>query len=216
MSLTHQEARDRLDYIGEAAGEYAGIPMPIDGERLVIHPSYRFAPICNKTQPPDDYTVINSWRSQRLNAHVVIMQEKDGRRTHLKLEEDILARVLRTFGLNGVWSLEAEAKAQMKLAELIPHHQFRGYLLTGCFIESSPRSNICYVFRRLRPTIALSKNCVPAKVLASLCLHPIGYYDESFAGSMVPTDEVIAHLILMRGDEHAFWKWSNQHRELFL
>ena len=33
----------------------------------------------------------------------------------------------------------------------------------------------------------------------------------SWAGAMVPTDDVIAHLSLMRGDEHMFWKRCNQH-----
>jgi hypothetical protein len=28
---------------------------------------------------------------------------------------------------------------------------------------------------------------------------------------MCPTDDVIAHLQLMRGDERMFWKRSNQH-----
>jgi len=28
---------------------------------------------------------------------------------------------------------------------------------------------------------------------------------------MVPTDDVIAHLMLMRADEHGFWKRANQH-----
>jgi hypothetical protein len=29
---------------------------------------------------------------------------------------------------------------------------------------------------------------------------------------MVPTDDVIAHLMLMRGDEHMFWRRCNQHQ----
>lgn len=31
------------------------------------------------------------------------------------------------------------------------------------------------------------------------------------AGAMCPTDDVIAHLMLMRGDEVDFWHRSNQH-----
>jgi hypothetical protein len=48
-------------------------------------------------------------------------------------------------------------------------------------------------------------------VLAALCQHPIGYYEGTWAGSMCPTDDVVAMLMLMRGDEPMFWKRSNQH-----
>src|SRR3546814_10910453 len=37
--------------------------------------------------------------------------------------------------------------------------------------------------------------------LCALCLHPIGYYENSWAGAMCPTDDVIAHLMLMRRSE---------------
>jgi hypothetical protein len=42
-------------------------------------------------------------------------------------------------------------------------------------------------------------------------MHPIAYYHGSWAGAMCPTDDVIAHLSLMRGDEAMFWKRSTQH-----
>lgn len=80
------------------------------------------------------------------------------------------------------------------------------------FAERSPRSGISYIFRRLRPTIALKAGKDDRmRCLAALCMHPIGYYDGSWAGAMCPTDDVIAHLMLMRGDEHMFWRRSNQH-----
>jgi hypothetical protein len=47
--------------------------------------------------------------------------------------------------------------------------------------------------------------------LCALCLHPIGYYADTWAGVMCPTDEVIAHLVLMRGSEEKFWANANQH-----
>jgi hypothetical protein len=37
------------------------------------------------------------------------------------------------------------------------------------------------------------------------------YYAGSWGGAMCPTDDVIAHLTLMRGDEPMFWRRSNQH-----
>jgi hypothetical protein len=49
------------------------------------------------------------------------------------------------------------------------------------------------------------------RFLAALCLHPIGYYEDSWAGVMAPTDDVVAHLMLCRGDEHMFWRRANQH-----
>ncbi len=68
-----------------------------------------------------------------------------------------------------------------------------------------------YVFRRLRPTLALSGRTGSVMVLCALCQHPIAYYDNSWAGAMTPTDDVLAHLMLMRGDEAMLWKRSNQH-----
>jgi hypothetical protein len=42
-------------------------------------------------------------------------------------------------------------------------------------------------------------------------MHPLGYYGRSWAGCMVPTDDVIAHLLFMRGDEARFWGQCNHH-----
>jgi hypothetical protein len=47
--------------------------------------------------------------------------------------------------------------------------------------------------------------------LCALCLHPIGYYGDTWAGVMCPTDEVIAHLLMMRGSEEKYWANANQH-----
>jgi hypothetical protein len=41
----------------------------------------------------------------------------------------------------------------------------------------------------------------------------MGRYDGTFAGVMPPTDEVVADLLAMRGDEHFFWRKSNQHHD---
>jgi hypothetical protein len=49
------------------------------------------------------------------------------------------------------------------------------------------------------------------KFLAALCLHPLAYYTDTWAGSQPPSHEVMAHLMLIRCDEHAFWKKSGQH-----
>ncbi len=109
------------------------------------------------------------------------------------------------------WKLTAERKALDILAGLVKPHIFEAYMLCGQFIETSERSGITYMFRRLRPTLAIKATDKGSSVLCGLCLHPIGYYANSWAGVMVPTDEVVAHLMLMRGDEHYFWKQANQH-----
>ena len=49
------------------------------------------------------------------------------------------------------------------------------------------------------------------RCLAVLCLHPIGYYANSWAGCMVPSDDVIAALAMMRGDEAMFWGKAVKH-----
>lgn len=38
-----------------------------------------------------------------------------------------------------------------------------------------------------------------------------GNYGGTHAGAMCPTDDVLAHLLLMRGDERLFWSRANQH-----
>jgi hypothetical protein len=119
--------------------------------------------------------------------------------------------MLRTASCSEAWGVEQEQKALLLLGEKITHHQFKQYLLTGLFLERSARSGVSYVFRRLRPTVAISTATGTTKILCTLCLHPIAYYGHSHAGAMVPTDDVLAHLMLMRGDEHMFWRRANQH-----
>jgi hypothetical protein len=99
---------------------------------------------------------------------------------------------------------------------MIRHRQMKQYVLTGMFMETSRRSGLAYIFRRLKPTVVLapsdrSDDSKPLRILACLCMHPIAYYAGSWAGGMCPTDDVIAHLSLMRGDEHMLWRRSNQH-----
>jgi hypothetical protein len=79
------------------------------------------------------------------------------------------------------------------------------------FLERSQRSGIMYLFRRLKPTVAINTNGEDCRVMCTLCMHPIAYYQGSWAGAMCPTDDVVAHLMLMRGDEPMFWRRSNQH-----
>lgn len=126
-----------------------------------------------------------------------------------------IAMDLQTLGCADVWGIEQETNALALLQSMLRPRSFRQYLLTGMFLETSQRSGVTYLFRRLKPTVA----CAPdrkrgndgMRVLACLCMHPIAYYAGSWAGAMCPTDDVVAHLSLMRADEHMFWKRCNQH-----
>lgn len=119
--------------------------------------------------------------------------------------------LLNTLGASTAWGIEQESKALQLLAEQVRHHAFKHYLLTGSFLETSKRSGVTYLFRKLRPTLALKASDGYMRILCALCMHPIAYYQRSWAGAMCPTDDVLAHLMLMRGDEVMFWKRCNQH-----
>jgi hypothetical protein len=208
-----------LDQVADHGKEYAGLPMPFDGDSLVVHPKYAWAHIFDRkepelTEPTDDEDRVNIVNQFVRGKHTYyILRTVRGKRallfkTNAHTSVDLL---FHTMGFCDAWEIVPESKAVEKLGSMVDHRQFRSYMLTGCFLERSKRSNVPYIFRRLRPTIALSAYSDVAKPLCTLCMHPIGYYRDSFAGAMVPTDDVIAHLTLMRGDEHEFWKQANQH-----
>lgn len=168
--------------------------------------------------------LVNEWYDGSRNRDVLIFQKANGRAFAVTVPRapdrsmDRLGMAVRTIGASDAWSLDAEVKAQEKLATHLNENQMRHYLLTGSFVESSKRSGLIYLFRRLRPTIALTPRWPwyrprndSLRCLAVLCMHPIGYYDRTWAGCMVPTDDVLAHLLFMRGDEAGFWRAANQH-----
>ena len=139
------------------------------------------------------------------------MLKKDGRARFTVQLDEPLAFVIRTLEAAAAWPIEAEQKAQKKLSSLIHPDLFELYQLTGHFPEISKRSQVTYLFRKGRPTVTFRQSEEETVMLCALCLHPIGYYAESWAGVMCPTDEVIAHLLMMRGSEEKFWANANQH-----
>lgn len=166
--------------------------------------------------------LVNEWYDGRRNRDVLIIQRANGRAFALTLPRapdrsmERLTLAISTLGASDAWSLKAEATAIEKLATHVTERQLRQFILTGAFLETSRRSALTYMFRRLRPTIALSprgkrREDDHMRCLAVLCLHPIGFYDRTWAGCMTPTDDVLAHLLLMRGDEAGFWRQANQH-----
>jgi hypothetical protein len=224
--LSQHLAKERISH-----KDWSGLPVPIAGLELVLEPRYKHAALSDfrwkecydengvrqtiqEPPPPQPsrYRRVNSWWNERYQLTVVVLKDKQGRASYNIAFRDRLAFTVRTMEASAAWPVEAEHKAQKTLATLISQEAFESYVLTGSFPETSTRSQVTYLFRKGRPTIALRQdNESVTSVLCALCLHPIGYYGESWAGVMCPTDEVIAHLLMMRGSEEKFWANANQH-----
>lgn len=196
--------------------------MPLDGERLIIEPSYPWAEALSRigqapdSEEDDGWRLRNSWYSPRWRCDILVMQGPDGKISHGKLPAfHHITHDISTLGCSDAWGIEQEGRAVQLLGRMLRHRSFKQYMLTGMFLETSRRSGVTYLFRRLKPTVALApfrgEMGKSARILAALCQHPIAYYEGSWAGAMCPTDDVIAHLTMMRGDEHMFWKRSSQH-----
>lgn len=217
--------RNGIRRLAQENDHWAGIPMPLDGERLIIEPRYPNADIFPTTPEDamdpvvpvdklDNLKLRNSWWSDRLRADIYIFEENGKIVSLISRKPHLFDNTLHVLGCSYAWGIEQEAAAVQLLATLIPHHTFKMYLLTGMFLERSPRSGLTYLFRKLRPTVVLDarkNDAARARVLCALCLHPIAYYEGSWAGAMTPTDDVVSHLMLMRGDEPMFWRRANQH-----
>lgn len=225
---TYVEIRERVGREAKRRGDYAGVPIPNEIAKLRVCKRYQYASLDGKggtrgvyeREPQQDgCEFVNSWIRRCSFVQIVIGREA-GKSFHIKVVNGPAQRAavaLDCIGLSGTFDVAAELRAQEKLKTLIKPHLFDAYRICGSFLETSRRSGLVYLFRRLAPTVAFS--CRPgeggddqgARFVAALCLHPIGYYDQTPFGVMVPTDDVIAHLLTMRGDEHYFWRKSNQH-----
>lgn len=211
--------RNGLHKVASLKEQWAGLPMPLEGESLVIEPSHPYAAGLAAIGRQDgdasqagDFRVRSQFYCSRRRLDIVVLEKQDGRvvkgfvpAIH-HLDHD-----LHTLGCSDAWGIEQESKALDLMGSLVRHRQFKQYLLTGSFIERSQRSGVSYLFRRLKPTVAMRAHEGSMQVLCALCLHPIAYYAGTWAGAMCPTDDVIAHLALMRGDEPMFWRRANQH-----
>jgi hypothetical protein len=214
--------------VGES---WAGFPMPVPGFSMTIHERYPFAELfeqefpdseAGEEKPPDqeevadeEEEVVNEWYQapKGLCGHVKIFRTAEGRSRIRKCGPLApLTRLVETLSACCAWDIHAELRAIKKLRRHLSPYQWHCYVLTGTFVETSPRSRLMYVFRRLRPTIACSFSSGHGRIIAILCSHPIGYYDDTWAGAMVPTDDLLSHLLLMRADEHYLWRISNQHQ----
>lgn len=226
---SHDKLRRWLGMVAQEKCEWAGIPMPLDDFKLVIEPTYPYAKdlmAMGKAHAAELHedeiedkeeglTLRNVFYSSHKRADICAIQTKDGRVTWgLRAAIHHGPMEINTLGSQEAWGIEQEAAAVQTLGTLVRHRQFKQYMLTGQFLEASRRSSLTYLFRRLRPTIALGpdKSGKQMSIRAALCMHPIGYYAGTWSGAMCPTDDVIAHLMLMRGDEPMYWRRCNQHR----
>lgn len=213
--------RNQLRKLARERDDWAGIPMPLAGERLVIEPRYPNAqalmdigaPEHAETEEERGWREINRWHQGSKGREIVVYAHEDGRRTWGVIPAvHSLPMALSTLGCAEAWGIEQEGNAVKLLGELVTHRQFKQYMLTGMFLERSKRSQVHYLFRRLRPTVAIVTGAKDTtRILCALCMHPIAYYSGTWAGAMTPTDDVVAHLTMMRGDEPMFWKRSTQH-----
>lgn len=228
-SWTQADVRAWCDELSEYTNDWQGIPVPLGEDTpLVVHPDHPLFEFYRQAESTtvcsnDDvgFIVVNHWFSRARQCDVYVV-DRDGRREAVTIPvppDRAMQRLtfwLSTIGACDAWDLDAEHTARDTLRAMLSDRQWMHYEMTGSFFETSPRSDLTYVFRRLRPTIALSSRARRpgddhVRCLAVLCLHPIGYYANSWAGCMVPSDDVIAHLSWMRGDEAGYWKHANQH-----
>lgn len=214
------QLRNGLSRVAAKVNEWAGIPMPIEGHRLIIEPTYPRAlalqnvdrQLSTESDGDDGLKLRGRFWSWSHRCYVVVFDDAKTGRVDWGVERGQRLNLdLLTLGASDVWGIEQEQRALHLLAGHLRHRKFKQYLLTGMFLETSKRSGVTYLFRRLKPTVAISLRTGTPKVLCALCLHPIAYYESSWAGAMCPTDDVIAHLLLMRGDEAMFWRRANQH-----
>lgn len=221
-----------LKAIAEDGGLWAGLPMPLSGRRLTVEPKFPHADVLEnigmkaedlQKEENEDREFIHKygaiqersrfWSFYR-KAYVVTYIDTDGKVRHgLDHAYRRSMRLFDTMECSSAWGIEQEGRAVQLLGTLLSHHHFKCYLLTGMFMETSKRTGLVYIFRRLRPTVVLDLQHPDgmARIRCALCMHPVGYYQGTWAGVMCPTDEVVAHLMMMRGDEPMYWRRANQH-----
>ena len=210
------------DKLLRSLGFYCGVPL-----RDPAHASEELygymVPRRVDADPPtekheDKPYLINRWNFKNKDGKrgtVAIYEGKDGKRFHRVSYRslDWQFRVERL--INSLLErdksnpFQAELKAQEKLRTMISERQYACYILSGAFVEIG-KSGVYYVLRRGLPTIAFRlRDEDSADFLAALCMKPIGGHRNSFAGVMVPTDEIITALLLIKADEPDLWKRSN-------
>lgn len=218
--------------IAEAQGFDMGIPFPdfdmgnpfISAKGTPLGGALQYNTLMAETELAGElqargHRVRSSWEMLG-DRTVAIVEDETGR---LRVETSPHAGIRMRKSMNtaltrgGLPNLtaEAELRAMESLKTKLTPNQWNSYVLSGIFPERSKRSDLHYIFRKGLPTMVLSYHGndfikKSGRIIACLCLHPYGYYQGTHCGAMTPTDEVMAHLLLMRADEHTFWKKSGQ------
>lgn len=223
--------RERATALANERREWCGYPMPIEHAELVVertHPLRKTLSGARLSDAPlprrdlwsaaagEGLPIINSWHDALRGVLVIVYRDDNGKPRGIRIPDNTpwerFTRTLDTLAPVGIaYDIRQEATAQLRLKELLTDHAWSCYFLTGMFLESSPRSRVTYLFRRGRPTVAMMVRHDRVSPVCALCLHPIGHYANTWCGVMTPTDDVIAHLCLMRGDEPRFWRKANHH-----
>lgn len=226
--ISMEEMFAKMNEIAQEHGCEYGIPIPSshDATRPIVvargAPMYR-VPLNYATAFEEELVtarvrVRNSW-SVLGDREICVIQTDEGPYALPQHHAGIrLRKIMDSLGLRQgcQQTAAAEMRAVESLKQRIGPNRWDMYVLSGAFAEKSERSDVHYIFRKGLPTIAFSYHSgyggdySKAKVLACLCLHPMGYYQGSHVGLMVPTDEVICHLLMMRADEHNYWKSCGQ------
>lgn len=234
ISTLDPELQRLLDEVGQPQCRQEGAITSISGfEFLKILAQAGVDIAAIKT--PDDFKpiagrfhIVNTWfvrlhHRYRGGLWVKIIRDREKGKTYLMKQEADTATsrftlVHNTLVLRSRYSFGTlELRAQELLREVLSDEQWEQYILEGAFIERG-RSGVEYIVRKGRPTIAFRQklksendgvSIVSVNHLAALCLHPLAYYTDTWAGAMPPSDEVLAHLLLIRSDEHRFWKEAN-------
>ncbi len=187
------------------------VPVEIGGG-----PQIHVCSVSDCNEEDDSPVVINAWVT-RPTTIVACRQRGKAKIERIDTSRDRFDMYVRSLLCQaGAVDSDAELKAMIALKGRINDNQWAAYILGNAFPETSKRSGVTYIFRKGLPTIAM--RCRPNPeggedriFLAALCSHTLGWYEGTHVGCCPPSDDVLAHLLLMRSDEHDFWRKSNQH-----
>lgn len=205
--LGWDEVRRRLNKIATARGEWAGIPVPVAGCKVVCaNERQRFAELW----PSLPGESVNSWHVQR--AFRVFMFEHDGKRTGTVINywAERLDALFDTIRARRAVLPDAEMTAFVALLGHLNDTQARDYVVSNMFMERGRRSGLLYLFRRGLPILTFRTSEETVEPRAALCLHPLAYYENTHAGVLPPSDEALALLLMLRADEPYLWRKANQ------
>lgn len=219
------------------AGIHCGIPLGIDEEEVVtnmpflkrMQEEFGTAPIDHRIPEYLEmgegvrWRHIHTWetsRQYRGKFWVVAIFQDEATKKIVKLMEPVkksqerLDVFMKTGAMRSQYCLtETELRAQEKLFRELSDSQKDQYIVMDSFVETG-KSGVRYYLRKNRPTLAFRTIEVEGQevdhFLASLCLHPLAYYRNCWAGALPPSDEVLVHLLMIRSDEKYYWRKANQ------